>query len=477
MKLPRKWRILLMTVVSLLVLWFIYYASISVIYGIKLRNLRAQAIATNHYTSLDLEELAKKYNPRPPIAQNAAPLYEAATLLMDKAMGDLPSPESNAYEVLFTTNAAERAKVVSEKHTELASLLKKCGAAIQLLHEAAPYEQAWFDLDYSKGYRMELPHLGRLRALTYPVRIEAWMSATGGDSRKALQAIWTGLRLRRAVEREPFVMSFLVGCMMDASSLQTLQEILPFIQPTDDDLQAILHEVQSRDPKSFSLAMEGRRAWIAMVFESARRDGLAEALRFTINPFPDPGTHDYQHPVRLHAAFVRTANALPVDESYALAFMASLVDDASELRSLRLSAKMRNATRLDLSADAQSRWWRLYHPFSFRLLNRPTNDFTEAKRDIARHDVAACGIAAELYRLDHETYPTSLNVLAPKYLETVPKDTFTGEPLRFKPLPNGVLIYSVGLNGDDDVALSDRDQGTDDIAWRVERPAAGTANP
>ena len=58
-----------------------------------------------------------------------------------------------------------------------------------------------------------------------------------------------------------------------------------------------------------------------------------------------------------------------------------------------------------------------------------------------------CGIAAELYRLDHGDYPTSLDALVPNYLATLPKDTFSGKALLFKSLPSGVLIYSVGPNG------------------------------
>ena len=55
MKLPRKLRIVLLAIVSLFVVWLIYYSSISVVYGIKLRNLRAQVKAEG--SSLDLVEL------------------------------------------------------------------------------------------------------------------------------------------------------------------------------------------------------------------------------------------------------------------------------------------------------------------------------------------------------------------------------------------------------------------------------------
>jgi len=38
----------------------------------------------------------------------------------------------------------------------------------------------------------------------------------------------------------------------------------------------------------------------------------------------------------------------------------------------------------------------------------------------------------------------------PTYLETVPTDPFTGDPLRYKLIEGGCAIYSVGEDGADD---------------------------
>jgi len=111
-----------------------------------------------------------------------------------------------------------------------------------------------------------------------------------------------------------------------------------------------------------------------------------------------------------------------------------------------------------------------YHLLSGKFLPAIGYSLCEAKRDLARHDVTACGIAAELYRLDHGTYPLSLDMLAPKYLAAVPQDVFSGKPLLFESLPNGVLIQSVGPYqrrlGD-----SESVPPTPPITWRIERPS------
>jgi hypothetical protein len=39
--------------------------------------------------------------------------------------------------------------------------------------------------------------------------------------------------------------------------------------------------------------------------------------------------------------------------------------------------------------------------------------------------------------------------LVPRYLSEVPNDPFDGKPLRLKHTEDGLVIYSVGLDGDD----------------------------
>jgi len=64
-----------------------------------------------------------------------------------------------------------------------------------------------------------------------------------------------------------------------------------------------------------------------------------------------------------------------------------------------------------------------------------------------------CGIVAlavERYRLAHGNWPESLDQLVPKLLPAIPKDLFDGKPIRYRPLSDGVAIYSVGPDGIDD---------------------------
>jgi hypothetical protein len=63
-------------------------------------------------------------------------------------------------------------------------------------------------------------------------------------------------------------------------------------------------------------------------------------------------------------------------------------------------------------------------------------------RAVLRSAIAA--LAAERYRLQKDRWPETFDALVPDYLEAVPIDPYSGEPLRLRRLADGLVIYSVG---------------------------------
>ena len=58
--------------------------------------------------------------------------------------------------------------------------------------------------------------------------------------------------------------------------------------------------------------------------------------------------------------------------------------------------------------------------------------------------------ALESYRLDKGRYPAKLDELAPKHLAAIPGDLYSGKALKYQPSEKGYLLYSVGVNGEDE---------------------------
>ena len=76
--------------------------------------------------------------------------------------------------------------------------------------------------------------------------------------------------------------------------------------------------------------------------------------------------------------------------------------------------------------------------------------------------------ALAAWRSEHDSYPDSLDKLAPKYIAEVPKDLFIDQPLKYERTTDGYRFYSIGQNEKDDEGRSSDDapQG-DDIVVRM----------
>jgi len=79
--------------------------------------------------------------------------------------------------------------------------------------------------------------------------------------------------------------------------------------------------------------------------------------------------------------------------------------------------------------------------------------------------------ALACYQREHGRYPAKLDEMAPKYLANIPGDLFSGKALIYRPSEGGYLLYSVGVNGEDDEGRSEKDDPPgDDLAVRMPLP-------
>ncbi len=80
---------------------------------------------------------------------------------------------------------------------------------------------------------------------------------------------------------------------------------------------------------------------------------------------------------------------------------------------------------------------------SFKLASAEASSLAELRSLIV-------ALACERYRLATGAWPKFLDDLQPAFLKEIPPDPYTGQALLFRQLPDGVVIYSVGVNGVDD---------------------------
>jgi len=90
------------------------------------------------------------------------------------------------------------------------------------------------------------------------------------------------------------------------------------------------------------------------------------------------------------------------------------------------------------------------------------------QRMMQDRDLTYICLALAAYKAERGSFPTELTGLAPKYLQAVPKDLFTGKPLIYRLRGDGYVLYSAGRNMTDDGGRKD----SDDIVVTVGRDAA-----
>ena len=64
--------------------------------------------------------------------------------------------------------------------------------------------------------------------------------------------------------------------------------------------------------------------------------------------------------------------------------------------------------------------------------------------------IAVAAAALERFRLAEGHLPDSLDDLTPTFLDRVPLDPFDEKPVRYRKLPVGYVLYSIGRDGQDD---------------------------
>jgi len=96
--------------------------------------------------------------------------------------------------------------------------------------------------------------------------------------------------------------------------------------------------------------------------------------------------------------------------------------------------------------------WR--HPLSAMLVPAMTMATEEEVKSQARMSIVRAALAVEEWRLAHGRWPDSLDDLVPGLLDAVPEDPFSEATLRYARTESGVVVYSVGPDGQDDGGLT-----------------------
>jgi hypothetical protein len=378
-----------------------------------------------------MDQLEAK-RPQVPDDNNAALRVIAAKLLLP---GQWPRLETDA--ALQELKPFDR---LDERQADLLrSDLKAAAAALAEAHALADLTEARYPLALDENWVTNgMAMVQDVRRVANLLAYDARLLAHDGDGDAALRSCHGVLQISRSLQDQPTLISFLVRAAIRAVAARAIERTLARVEASEEAL-AVLQQAVAADEASqaFLHAMRGERALVDLTMSAARSGQGPNAV---ISPIPGSPldqilgllvgastSGNHAAVIRLGTQVVEIAK-LPAEEQ---------PDRVQEL-------KKRSQVAAGIGAILKtSPMIRLTLPAYEKTFMASWRSHTDLR---CVHLLLAC----ERFRRANGDWPASLEELTPKYLAEVPRDPFDGSPLRYRRTADGVIVYSVSVDGKDD---------------------------
>jgi hypothetical protein len=350
--------------------------------------------------------------------------------------------------------------------------LSRCPEAVELASSLKRFPRGRVVINFAPDLLSTLlPHTDKLRSVLRLLGFDSERTLHGDRPHEAAQAVVGMVFAGAALRDEPFLISQLVRQAARAVAVRRTVRVLGLCEIPDSQCQSLIDLFQGESDEDVLLcAVRGERAGFNRLFENLE-DGRVDLGGFLLNgrhPFgtDKPGLQERVvlalYRSRLHedhAQFLRLINE--VCRIAQLPFE----DQRAEWQNLRadLVAKKAQATR-------EVRWM-----VAIFLMPAFDKVAQSAQRDQALLRCIITALAAERFRLANKGWPKTLNDLCPQFLPKVPTDPYDGEPLRLARREDGIVIYTVGADGEDNGGEhldpnKPSDTGSSDLGIRLWNP-------
>ena len=165
--------------------------------------------------------------------------------------------------------------------SDLRAALARVQPVLRLAWRGTRQEYSNFDLNYGKGFELELPHLGRMRGITLLMRTDALVRMRDGDTATAAAEIASIYRMGAHLNNDQIIISSLVGNAIFRAGDAVAQAGLDRGAFTGDDAQTLFSELERMSPtdpfdlgEAIGMEREIMTVWMADQF--ATEEGLAK---------------------------------------------------------------------------------------------------------------------------------------------------------------------------------------------------------
>ena len=387
---------------------------------------RIDAIRAAGYpvTCIELEQWYKI----PPNTENAAYTIEEAfsfykTWDKEKAR---PLPLVGSAELPARTEPLS-----VEMKTLIIEYIADNNEALELFHQAAGIEHCRYFINLSAGLATLLPHLSEIRNAAMLLELEAVLHADDGDGPAATHSAISGFGIARSLAREPSIVSQLVRSRCQNVAISAVEQVVNRAELTDEQLLELVERVRESERASdISLAFAGERCAGIDFFRDP------EALY--------PGLVSGNIPVMARPV-LSLYKTVGMAEADAVIYL-DIMDGYMKSTRLPLHERQKAADAVIAKIQSISKVHVLLHEITPSLSKVTTVELST----IAHLRTADVALGVQRYRLASGKLPDKLAELVPTYLQSVPKDPFDGNELRYKKLAPGFVVYSIGDDLSDD---------------------------
>ncbi len=311
-----------------------------------------------------------------------------------------------------------------------------------------------------------LPDLQQLRYSGMLLAADARRAAADGDGNTAFADIRAMLGVSRHSEELPFLVCILVGDAIQNKARGTIQDILTSNPKlwSNDQLRDLAHQIAAAQI-DWRRGFQGERTCFYDSMQRVYTDNGNGDGRLALQVSKDQNLFQLIESVTSGGA----ANASMFSNA-GIAFFTLPAANLAIAGRKEMTAEYDRITDRALARLGAPYWsWKdqpsldqevkaitdgpisRFHYFFVMLLTPSYDTFlSHVVASDGNRDGVFIGLALELYHREHSKWPASLDELSPKYLPTLPADPITGKPLHYKVVNDRPIVYSVGVDGDDD---------------------------
>lgn len=287
--------------------------------------------------------------------------------------------------------------------------------------------------------------IGRL--LAYEVLLQAQEKDVDG----ALTTCHAILNCGRACGDEPGPIALLVRALLTGMATHKVERRLAQGEPSEGALASVQHELEHEIEQPYLLiAARGERAQVDQSMQAMEKGELdVRSLVYRAG-----WTGWLQQLLYQVAVTTKGTRAALLRSNTALVEIAKLPVEQQVVRATALQAAEQHIPSIFVeSTFAQTR----------------ENLVAQFHRNQADLRCAVVMLAIERYLRAHNHWPDALTDLVPSYLPRVPLDPFDGAPLRYRRWDDGVVIYSIGPDGEDNGGTLDNasNKAGTDVGFRL----------